>query len=213
MQQDSGDSNNGARRADDAPPSAVRAAVPKSRRIIIDDDDDVGAHLLTVPLALPLPLDDVPLARADAIPPPVDIAGNGGVAIDGSCSDSSDPDDPVSRAARRAAIRAAEQSAANRPKKSSTIADYFPAISHVAYWQAVDIAAQPDPLDLRSVVPVSASDIVTIEDNDEYSSDSSSSGVAVSPENAQKRKYGYAIDGFVVNSSDSDGDADAETDV
>jgi hypothetical protein len=72
----------------------------------------------------------------------------------------------------------------------------------------VDIAAQPDPLDLRSVLPVSASEVVTIEDNNEYSSDSSSSGDAVSPGNAQKRKYGYAIDGFVINSSDSDGDAD-----
>jgi hypothetical protein len=209
MQQVSGDSNNGARRADDAPPSAVRAAVPKSRRIIIDDDDDVDAHLLAVPLALPLPLNDGTSARADAIPPPVDIAGNDGCAIDGSCSDSSDPDDPVSRGARRAAIRAAQQSAAHR----TTISDYFKAVSSVAYWQAVDIAAQPDPLDLRSVVPVSVSDIVTIEDNDKYSSDSSSSGVAASPGNAQKRKYGYAIDGFVVNSSDSDGDADAETDV
>lgn len=210
MQQDSGDSNNGARRADDAPPSAVRAAVPKSRRIIIDDDDDDDAQLLAVPLALPLPLNDVTSARADAIPPPVDIvAGNNGCANGCSDSDSSDPDDPVSREARRAAIRAAQQNAAHR----TTITDYFKALSSVAYWQAVDIAAHPDPLDLRSVLPVSACDIVTIEGSDKYSSDSSSSGDAVSPGNAQKRKYGYAIDGFVVNSSDSDGDADAETDV
>jgi hypothetical protein len=205
MQQDSGDSNNGARRADDAPPSAVRATVPKSRRIIIDDDDDDDAQLLAVPLALPLPLNDVTSARADAIPPPVDIvAGNNGCANGCSDSDSSDPDDPVSREARRAAIRAAQQNAAHR----TTITDYFKAISSVAYWQAVDIAARPDPLDLRSVLPVSAFDVVTIEDNNEYSSESSSSGDAVSPGNAQKRKYGYAIDGFVINSSDSDGDAD-----
>jgi hypothetical protein len=124
------------------------------------------------------------------------------VVIVGSCSsneDSSDPDDPISRGARRAAVCAAQLSIEHRPlQQSSTIADFFRPISSAAYWRQLDIAAQPDIMDLRSVVAVPAADIVTEGDNDEYDSDSSKN----SP---KRRRHGYEIDDFVVDSSQSDG--------
>ncbi len=134
------------------------------------------------------------------IPDPVIGPASAAIAIDGGSSSddvSSDPDDPVSRGARRAAIRAAEQSYALRPfPKCSTIADFFKPISCVEYLRQVDIAAQPDPLDLRSVVPASAADIVSAVEDDE-------SGSSFSP-SPKRRRYGYELDGFIVNSSESD---------
>jgi hypothetical protein len=128
------------------------------------------------------------------------------IVIVGSCSsdssndESSDPDDPISRAARRAAVRAAQMSVAHRPSHSSTIADYFRPMSSAAYLRQVAIAAQPDCLDLRSVVAVPAAVFVASEGDD----DEVVSSVTSSNSPGRKRRYGYVIDGFVVD-SESDG--------
>ena len=61
----------------------------------------------------------------------------------------------------------------------------------------MDLAAQSDPLDLRTVVALAAADIVTSEDDVAYVTSSSS-------DSPKRRRNGYVIDGFVVESADSD---------
>jgi hypothetical protein len=93
---------------------------------------------------------------------------------------------------------AATKFVAHRPLHvSCTFSNYFKPISYAAYWDQVDLAAQSDPLDLRTVVALPAADIVTSSDDAAYVSASSS----ISP---KRRRNGYEIDGFVVDSADSD---------
>ena len=61
----------------------------------------------------------------------------------------------------------------------------------------VAAAAQVDIMDLRSVVPVPAADIVTTADDVVYD--------LVAP--PQRCRHGYAIDDFVVNTSESESES------
>jgi hypothetical protein len=109
-----------------------------------------------------------------------------------SNSGSSDPDDPVSRAARRAAVRLAATSTAQR--QPSAITDFFRPISSSEYSSQVAAATQVDIMDLRSVVPAPAADIVTAADDGAYD--------LVSP--PKRLRHGYVIDDFVVDTSASE---------
>jgi len=122
-----------------------------------------------------------------------------------SDSGSSDPDDPVSRAARRAAVRAARRAAVRvgtkiTAQRSSqhprTIADFFRPISSAEYRNQVAAETQVDIMDLRSVVPLPATDIVDAADDVEYD-------LVSLP---KRQRHGYEIDDFVVATSESESD-------
>ena len=119
-----------------------------------------------------------------------------------SDSDSSDPDDPVSRAARRAAVRLATMTTAQRSSQHpSTIADFFRPISSAEYMSQVAAATQVDIMDLRSVVPAPAADIVSAADDVEHD-------LVSLP---KRRRHGYDIDDFVVDTSESESDYSASS--
>jgi hypothetical protein len=92
-------------------------------------------------------------------------------------------------------MSAAKMSAATHP---STIAGYFKPISAAEYRSQVAAATQVDIMDLRSVVPVSAADVVAAADVI-YD--------LVAAATPKRRSYGYEIDDFVVDSSASESDS------
>ena len=118
-------------------------------------------------------------------------------------SGSSDPDEPISRKARKLAIQRAIRTQPTQPKR--TIGDFYLPLSTAAYRSNVEAQTKPDIMDLRSVVAIEASEhlgddhIAAKSETDDSSSSCSSPAV---------RKNGYVIDDFVVASSECDSDDD-----
>jgi hypothetical protein len=128
-----------------------------------------------------------------------------------SDSGSSDSADPVSRKARKFVRRKIARSTAGGaivsgpPKKN--IRDFFPVVSAQEYLQDLDDRLAVDILDLRNVgvvpasallrLPVARGDAAVACFDVESESPSSSSESESEP---IKRKNGYALDGFVVDS-------------
>ena len=118
-----------------------------------------------------------------------------------SDSGSSDSDEPISRKARKLAIKMAKNNQASQPK--SNIRDFFVPISSAVHRNNVNAQMAPDTMNLWSVVPIEPSrDLDDIDSEAKSTSDASSSCCCTSVE----RRNGYILDDFVVASSDSDND-------
>lgn len=76
----------------------------------------------------------------------------------------------------------------------SSMSQYFQPISCAEYMSQVASAAQTDIMDLRHVKPLPAADEVT-------SADDAVEDTVASP---KRRRHGYEIDDFVVDSSESE---------
>jgi hypothetical protein len=122
-----------------------------------------------------------------------------------SDSGSSDTDEPISRKARKLAIRMATKTQTTQPK--SNIRGYFDTISSAEHRNNVNAQMAPDIMNLWSVVPSGTSrDLGNISSEAENSTDASSSSCSSS--SPVERRNGYILDNFVVASSDSDNDDD-----
>lgn len=119
-----------------------------------------------------------------------------------SDSGSSDEDDPVSRKARKLAVRIAQHRQA--PFSAKTLKDYFGPISCEEYICNLDNLTQTCIMDLRFVVPVTNAHNLDPAIGGSLSastsgSSSSSEGGSSSP---KKLKNGYVIDDFIVDTDD-----------
>jgi hypothetical protein len=120
-----------------------------------------------------------------------------------SDSGSSDADEPISRKARKLAIKMAKNNQTSQPK--SNLRDFFVHISSAEHRNNVNAQMAPDVMNLWSVVPIEPSrDLGNINSETQSSTDTSSSSCST----PVARKNGYILDDFVVASSDSDNDDD-----
>ena len=143
-----------------------------------------------------------PLASSDHLHT-VDIVHIADISSASSVSGSSDPDEPCSRKARKLAMKFLQR---QQPcQKAQNLQDFYRPISNATYMSTVDAQLQRDDMDLRNVVAATAAkNLLDVGDNSPIdSSDSDISGS--SPE---RRRNGYVIDDFVVDSSDSESDLD-----
>lgn len=158
---------------------------PKKHRIIIHDSSDS---------------EDVTNDRQPSSPPITAVPQS--IEDVSSDSGSNDPNDPISRKARKLAVR----SACNR---QAGIQSFFQSVSNSHHISLMDAQMQTDIMDLRSVKTLTAPNmLITDHDEPEQRSDDSES----SSSSPKQRKNGYVVDGFVVNSSESECDDQQDDD-
>jgi hypothetical protein len=138
-----------------------------------------------------------------ALPIIIDVSDNS-VSSD---SGSSDSDEPISRKARKLAIKMAENKKTSKP--AINISDYFVTISSAVHRRNVNDQMAPDIMNLWSVVPVEPSRDL---DNDSSEAQSTTDASSSSCSTPAERRNGYILDDFVVASSDSDNDDDDDDD-
>ena len=156
--------------------------------------------------------EDVASTAQHAIQPPlapsepvktVEIVHVSDISSVSSESGSSDPDEPCSRKARKLAMKILQRR--QLCQKAQNLQDFYRPISNATYMRTVDAQLVRDDMDLRNVVAATASkdllDIGNISPSD--SSDSEISGSLT-----DKRRNGYVIDDFVVDSSEPESDLD-----
>jgi hypothetical protein len=134
-----------------------------------------------------------------ALPIIIDVSDNS-VSSD---SGSSDSDEPISRKARKLAIKMAKNNQTSQPKIN--IRDYFVTISSAVHMHNVNEQMAPDIMNLWSVVPIEPSRDL---DNDSSEVQSTTDASSSSRSTPAERRNGYILDDFVVASSDSDNDDD-----
>ena len=126
-----------------------------------------------------------------------------------SDSGSSDSNEPISRKARKLAVKMAAKKQTSQPK--CNIRDYYNLISSAVHRNNVNAQMTPDVMNLWSVVAIGTSRDLDDTNNDAQSSSDASSSSS-SSSTPVERKNGYVLDDFVVASSDSDNDEDDEED-
>ena len=136
-----------------------------------------------------------------ALPIIIDVSDNS-VSSD---SGSSDSDEPISRKARKLAIKMAKKTSPT----AINISDYFVTISSAVHRRNMNDQMAPDIMNLWSVVPVEPSRDL---DNDSSEAQSTTDASSSSCSTPAERRNGYILDDFVVASSDSDNDDDDDDD-
>jgi hypothetical protein len=122
-----------------------------------------------------------------------------------SDSGSSDSNEPISRKARKLAVKMAAKKQTSQPK--CNIRDYYFPISSAVHRNNVNAQMTPDVMNLWSVVAIGTSRDLDNNDAQSTTDASSSSSCGSTPVEC---KNGYVLDDFVVASSDSDNDEDDE---
>jgi hypothetical protein len=156
---------------------------------MIEDDASTAQHAIQPPLAPTEPVKTV------------DIVHISDISSVSSESGSSDPDEPCSRKARKLALKFLQRR--QICQKPQNLQDFYRPVTKATYVSTVDALLQRDVMDLRNVIAAAVpKDLLGSGDN----STSDSSDSQISSSTPEKRRNGYVIDDFVVDSSEDSDD-------